>query len=233
MHLFFYLTEMQAPQSFQLVPVSKQHDARDDRSIFSLSNTDGAISFRIIVNPMLPVSTSNDASSQAAIVIPPSSSDLSESEVSAPTARSTFNINLNLGCPVTATFNETLEEIAIIPSASTDSENEMQFKSTASFADLVEKGVDFEEQDDYDRIRISSARMSLKLNDAPLKIDHRRSFRTTIDKVEWFRAGKRPCPRGGWLTRMAKGDEGDVFDDETSTPVSGMYRTTNGFTFQC
>jgi hypothetical protein len=199
-----------------------------------VSNTNGVpVSFRITVNPDFLVH-SNDASSQAVIVIPPSSSDLSESAMSAATAPSSFNINLNLGCPVTATFNETFNEITIVPSASSDSEtNEpQQFKSSASFADLIDKGVDFEEQDDYDRIRVSSSGMSLQYNDPRLRIDHHRSFGSTIDKVEWFRGGKRPCPRGGWLTRMTKEDDSHLSLGETGTPVSGMYRTSNGFTFQ-
>jgi len=235
--LFFFatLTEPEATQNLQLVS-EKNHDMKDDHaSAFSVDDADSlSMPLRIAVKADFPIATeSEDAQSQAVIVIPPSSSDLSEASVC--TAPASLNININLECPNTATG---VKDIIILPSSSSEAENKPpnQFKRSASYDDLVDKGVDFEEKDIFDHIRLASAGMEFQGKHNPrLRVDHRPSFGATIDNVEWFRSsGRRPCPRGGWLTRMAKGGDGyKETGSATSTPANGVYRTTNGFTFQC
>lgn len=224
--------------------LGEHHDAKDDHSslVSVCSNdADSTTTFRNAVNSEIPIDESRGALSQAVFIIPPSTSDLSnESQVSTTTAPATLNINLHLGYPVKAAFDETIKEITIVSSSeSTDEDTENQppkrFKSSASFADLMDKGVDFEETDAFDRIRIASAGMEFQGKQNPrLRSDHRPSFGVTIDKTEWYIGGKRACPRGGWLTRMAKEDRGIYSPGSaTTTPASGIYRNTDGFTFQC
>ena len=195
-----------------------------------------------LLNSKFPNDEFKDGLSQAVIIIPPSSSDLGdESVVSAATAPSIVNINVHLEGSNKTTFDDTV--IAIVSSTSSDADTEekqppKRFKSSASYADLTEQGMDFEEKDTFDRIRIASAGMDFlpgKQN-TRLQTDHRPSFGVTIDKTKWFRSKSRACPRGGWLTRMARGgDLGDQSSTETATPTptNGVYRNTNGFTFQC
>jgi hypothetical protein len=236
------LAEPDEEHNLQLVPVpDEHHEANGDQASIGMSvcATDGIpASFKItVLNTQFPNDEFKDDLSQAVIIIPASFSDLGdESVVSAATAPSILNINVNLEGPVKSTLsNETAKDVAIVSSTSSDADTEKQppkrFKSSASYADLMEQGMDFEEKDTFDRIRIASAGMDFvqgKQNPL-LQTDRHPSFGVMIDKTKWFHRGKsRACPRGGWLTRMARGDE-------TATPNStdGVYRTTNGFTFQC
>lgn len=217
---------------------------QDHSSVVSASTASTYIS--LTLNPDFSMTLDNDTVSHAVIVIPPSSSDLSEPSTG--TAPATLNINLNL---VQYAVTEPIDEAALDktnlldpPSESientTNDENKSppsppkQLKRSASFAELAEKGVEFVEEDTFDRIRKASAGMEFQgKQNHRLRSEHRHSFGHMNGKVEWFHGGnKRPCPRGGWLTRMANGG-GDISRSETGTPANGMYRTTNGFTFQC
>lgn len=215
----------------QIVPFDQAMVINDNHSsAMSVNNNTDAMTFRI--NAV----ESKDGLSHAVIIIPPSSSDLSE-------APSTLSLlSLNVDCTITTKIDETVQEITIVPSASMDTaESDNENKPPAQQIERPNPNLANDNSkiagdlDTFDRIRIASAGMEFQRKHNPrLRTCPRHSFGHTIDNVQIFRGGnKKPCPRGGWLTRMSKGGKGCMNMGETGTPANGVYRTTNGFTFQC
>lgn len=234
--------------SLQLLP-AKHCDAKDDHSsVITVKTIESLpIALRITVNPEFLTAESSDGFiHQDIIVIPPSSSDLSDASIhSAPASLCT---NMSLNDNTLATLNLTPTEISFVPTCSHDDiENKSppskQIGSAASYNSLVDIDmVDHEEKDTFDHIRTTSAGVEFQRKHNPrLTFDHRPSFGATIDNVEWFRAShdRRRCPRGGWLTRIAKSNDGNMepsssgIDATLASPPSDVYRNSRGFTFQC
>lgn len=247
-------------QNLQLVPFNQDVIVKDERSSLMSVTNNAAIArcFALTLNPEFPYPAVNEevlfeTLSNAVIVIPPSSSDLSEASVQT-TPSTTVNIQLNMTThptkiqqdePLTSLETVTMDSVssadASMTTVATTTDHNVentpppkQLKRSDSFGKIANKGVDFEE-DTFDRIRKASAGMAFQGKHNPrLKTEHRHSFGHTIANVEWFHGNDgRRCPRGGWLTRMAKGENGNKEMMDADTPAHGVFRTTNGFTFQC